>query len=216
MKGAHKLRMLSMMKKCFFLFVLFVLISFPALALAKPVNVLFIGDSLTAGLGVMPEQSYPALIQDMLDESGTGRVKVINAGISGSTSAGAYSRLKWYLRAGPDVLVLALGANDGLRGLSVAAMKKNLAKAIVLAKQSNMKVVLCGMEVPPNYGPAYGADFRQVFPDLAREFEISLVPFLLKGVGGNARLNQADGIHPTAEGHQHIAQTVLPYILEQL
>ncbi len=177
---------------------------------------MFIGDSLTAGLGVMPEQAYPALIQDKLNQSGKGKVKVINGGISGSTSAGAYSRLKWYLRVGSDVLILALGANDGLRGLPVAGMKKNLARAIVLAKESGMRVILCGMEVPPNYGPGYAADFRQVFPDLAREFHIPLVPFLLEGVGGQPRLNQADGIHPTPEGHRIIAETVFPYIREQL
>jgi len=182
----------------------------------KPVQVLFIGDSLTAGLGVLPEQAYPALIQERLNQSKNSRVKVINGGISGSTSAGAYSRLKWYLRVRPDVLVLALGANDGLRGLPVAQMKTNLARAISLAKKSNIKVILCGMEVPPNYGPVYARDFGQVYPELAREFQISLVPFLLEGVGGQARLNQADGIHPTPEGHKIIARTVLPYILEQL
>ncbi len=182
----------------------------------QPVQVLFIGDSLTAGLGVMPEQAYPALIQKMLERSGKKQVKVINGGISGSTSAGASSRLKWYLRVGPGVLVLALGANDGLRGLPVDQMKKNLAQAIDLAKRSHIQVILCGMEVPPNYGPGYAADFRRVFPDLAREFNIPLVPFLLEGVGGEARLNQADGIHPTFEGHEIIAHTLLPYILELL
>ena len=179
-------------------------------------QVLFIGDSLTAGLGVMQEQAYPSLIQDRLDQAGKGRIRVINGGISGSTSAGAHSRLKWYLRVKPDVLVLALGANDGLRGLPVDAMKKNLARAIELAKASHITVILCGMEVPPNYGPGYAADFRRVFPDLARAYGIPLVPFLLEGVAGISGLNQADGIHPNAPGHKIIADTVFPYILEQL
>jgi len=200
--------------KSFVFIVLFMLAG--ARAEAKPVTVLFIGDSLTAGLGVMPEQAYPAVVQDKLDQTVAEPVKVINGGISGSTSAGAASRLKWYLRADPDVLVLALGANDGLRGLPVAQMKKNPAKAIAQAKKLNIKVILCGMEVPPNYGAGYAADFRQLFSDLAKNFEIPLVPFLLDGVGGIDPLNQADGIHPTPDGHKIIADTVFPYILEQL
>ncbi|WDP90176.1 MAG: arylesterase [Desulfobacter sp.] len=179
---------------------------------AGQVQVLFIGDSLTAGLGVMPEQAYPALIQERFNRWMPGRVKVVNGGASGATSAGAHARLKWYLRADPDILVLALGANDGLRGLPVGEMKKNLAKAIDLAKENHIRVVLCGMEVPPNYGPGYAADFRRVFPELAREYDVALVPFLLEGVGGQRRLNQADGIHPTPKGHRIIAETVFPYI----
>jgi acyl-CoA thioesterase-1 len=183
---------------------------------AVPAQVLIIGDSLTAGLGVMPEQAYPDLVQEMLNKADKGRVKVINAGISGSTSAGSYSRLKWYLKARPSVLVLALGANDGLRGLPVEDMEKNLDKAIVLAKEAGIKVILCGMEVPPNYGPGYTARFRKVFPDLAGKHGVPLIPFLLEGVAGQADLNQADGIHPNAAGHKIIAHTVFPYILECL
>ncbi|MEH0021588.1 MAG: arylesterase [Desulfobacter sp.] len=179
-------------------------------------QVLIIGDSLTAGLGVMPEQAYPALIQERLAASGRDGIKVINAGISGSTTAGAHARLKWYLRAKPHVLILALGANDGLRGLSVREMENNLDKAISLAKSAGMQVVIAGMEVPPNYGPEYAAGFRKVFPDLAQRHQIPLIPFLLEGVAGRPELNQADGIHPNPDGHEIIAETVLPYILKSL
>ncbi len=182
----------------------------------KALSVLIIGDSLTAGRGVMPEQAYPSLIQNKMIKSGQKNVRIINAGISGSTSAGAYARLKWYLKAGPNVLVLALGANDGLRGLPVREMEKNLDKAITLAKESNIRVILAGMEVPPNYGPEYAKDFRQVFPDLAKRHQISLIPFLLEGVAGQAGLSQADGIHPNPLGHKIIADLVYPYILESL
>lgn len=180
------------------------------------IRLLFIGDSLTAGLGVMPEQAYPALIQKRFDRQSPGSVQVINGGISGSTSAGAKSRLKWYLRAKPDILVLALGANDGLRGLPVDEMKKNLAEAIILARENQIRVLLCGMEVPPNYGPAYAADFRRVFGELADEYHLPLMPFLLKGVGGETHLNQADGIHPTAQGHEIIARHLFDYVKELL
>ncbi|MCG8636132.1 MAG: arylesterase [Desulfobacterales bacterium] len=181
---------------------------------AKPV--LILGDSLTAGLGVMPEQAYPSLIQKRLEKAGRGAVRIINGGISGSTSAGAYARLKWYLKARPGILILALGANDGLRGLPVREMEKNLDKTIVLAKESDIRVIIAGMQIPPNYGPDYAASFRQVFPDLARRHNIPLIPFLLEGVAGMAGLNQADGIHPNPLGHEIIADQVYPYILESL
>ncbi len=190
--------------------------SFSAAAETQSLSILIIGDSLTAGRGVMPEQAYPFMIQEKLVKSGQENVRIINAGISGSTSAGAYARLKWYLKAGPNVLVLALGANDGLRGLPVREMEKNLDKAITLAKESNIRVIIAGMQVPPNYGPEYAKDFRQVFPDLAKRHQIPLIPFLLEGVAGQAELSQADGIHPNPLGHKIIADTVLPYILECL
>jgi acyl-CoA thioesterase-1 len=189
-------------------------------ASSQEYKVLIIGDSITSGLGVSRETAYPSLVQDYLDREMLAQkkpgVRIINAGISGSTTAGAYSRLKWYLKAKPAVLILALGANDGLRGLSVTEMEKNLDKAIVLAKASGIKVVIAGMEVPPNYGPDYSAAFRAVFPELAARHNIPLIPFLLAGVGGVSELNQADGIHPNARGHEIIAKTVLPYILEAL
>jgi acyl-CoA thioesterase-1 len=206
--------------KVLFLIVLFVMAGcviavFPVWA-AEPQSVLILGDSLTAGLGVMPEQAYPSLIQEKLENAGQGKVRIINGGISGSTTAGAYARLKWYLKARPDVLVLALGANDGLRGLSVTEMEINLDKAITLAKESDIRVIIAGMEIPPNYGPDYAARFRQVFPELARRHNIPLIPFLLEGVAGRERLNQADGIHPNPQGHKIIADQVYPYIMESL
>lgn len=179
-------------------------------------RILFLGDSLTAGLGVAPEQAYPALIQDQLLEKGFTHVRIINGSISGSTTASGFSRIKWYLKAKPDILVLALGANDGLRGLSLHEMARNLDKAIVLAMENGIQVILAGMEIPPNYGPEYAGEFRQVFGHLAETHKIPLIPFLLKGVAGQASLNQADGIHPNGEGQKIIAATVLVHILEQL
>ncbi len=179
-------------------------------------KILFVGDSITAGMGVTPEQAYPVLIQEMLKEKGRMDVTVINASISGSTTAGAWSRLNWYLKAKPSILVLALGANDGLRGLSTREMAKNLDRAIVLARENQVQVILAGMEIPPNYGADYAGNFRQVFPDLAARHKIVLIPFLLKDVAGQPGLNQADGIHPNARGQRIIAETVIPYILESL
>jgi acyl-CoA thioesterase-1 len=179
-------------------------------------RILFIGDSITAGLGVEPEHSYPALIDHLLKEKGFEGVRITNGSISGSTTAGALSRLKWYLRAKPDILVLALGANDGLRGLSTVEMARNLDNTIGLAREKGIRVILAGMEIPPNYGPEYAKAFREVFVALADKHPITLVPFLLKDVAGKASLNQADGIHPNRAGHEIIAATVLPYLVEQL
>lgn len=179
-------------------------------------GILFIGDSITAGLGVELENAYPALLNDLLEERGIQNFKITNGSISGSTTAGALSRLKWFLRAKPDILVLALGANDGLRGLATDTMGQNLDKTILLAKSHGIRVILAGMEIPPNYGPDYSRAFREVFAVLADKHQLSFIPFLLKDVGGNPLLNQADGIHPNRSGHKIIAATVLPYILEQL
>ncbi len=179
-------------------------------------RILFLGDSITAGLGVEPENAYPALINDMLKEKGDLDFQITNGSISGSTSAGAFSRLKWFLRVKPSVLVLALGANDGLRGLSTSKMAQNLDKTILLAKAHGIRVILAGMEIPPNYGEDYSKAFRDVFAFLADKHHLSFIPFLLKDVAGNPLLNQADGIHPNRAGHKIIAATILPYILEQL
>jgi acyl-CoA thioesterase-1 len=188
----------------------------PLFAADGSVRILFIGDSLSAGLGVEPEQAYPALINDMLKEKGVKGVGVTNGSISGSTTASALARLKWFLRVNPDILVLALGANDGLRGLSTSEMARNLDKTIVLAKQKHIRVILAGMKLPPNYGLKYARDFQAVFALLADQHNIPFIPFLLKDVAGRVSLNQADGIHPNREGHRIIAATVFPYILEQL
>lgn len=179
-------------------------------------RILFLGDSLTAGLGVEQAQAWPALIESRLKQQGIDGITVINGSISGSTTASAVSRLTWYLRLKPDILVLALGANDGLRGLSLEAMKDNLDAAIRLARANGMTVILAGMEVPPNYGETFSRKFRAVFADLARSHGLLFIPFLLKGVGGHPGLNQADGLHPNPEGHRIIADTVLPVIMEAL
>jgi acyl-CoA thioesterase-1 len=190
------------------------------LACASPVlagpTVLFLGDSLTAGLGVEPEEAYPHLLGAMLARNGMDGVRVINGGISGSTSASAPARLRWYARVKPEVLFLALGANDGLRGLSVSELEQNLEAVIVQAKKQGMRVLLAGMELPPNYGEGYTAEFRQVYRDLADRHGLPLLPFLLEGVGGVAELNQADAIHPNAEGHRRIAAHVYPFLRDQL
>ena len=190
------------------------------LACAAPVlagqTVLFLGDSLTAGLGVEPEEAYPHLLGTRLAGDGLADVRVINGGISGSTSASAPARLRWYARVKPDVLFLALGANDGLRGLNVAELAKNLEEVVVEAKRQGMRVLLAGMELPPNYGDVYTAEFRKVYRDLADRHGLPLLPFLLEGVGGVAELNQADAIHPNAEGHRRIAAHVYPFLRDQL
>jgi acyl-CoA thioesterase-1 len=193
----------------------------PSMATAeeRPIHILFLGDSITAGLGVELENAYPALIADMFndmpEEKGI-RVRITNGSISGSTTAGALSRLKWFLRSKPDILILALGANDGLRGLSTQEMSQNLERTIVLANENGIRVILAGMQIPPNYGQAYSKAFREVFASLADRYDLSFIPFLLKEVAGNPLLNQADGIHPNRAGHKIIAETVFPYIQAQL
>jgi len=172
-------------------------------------TVLFFGNSLTAGYGVDPSEAYPALIQDKIDSLGLS-YKVINAGVSGETSSDGNSRIDWILKQAVDIFVLELGGNDGLRGIPLTATKKNLQSIIdkVKAKYPNAKIILEGMQIPPNMGPAYTSKFREIYPALAKENNIDLVPFLLKGVGGDPKLNQRDGIHPTAEGHKIVAENV--------
>lgn len=189
---------------------------FPAAWASPKIKILFLGDSITAGYGVAREEAYPALVGQRLESLGINHVEIINGSISGSTTASALSRLKWFRKTSPDVLVLALGANDGLRGLSVKKMEENLGQAISFAKKNKMDVILAGMQIPPNYGPDYAGDFKQVFTTLANAHGIVLIPFLLEGVGGRPEMNQPDGIHPNREGHQQIAKTVFPFILEQI
>jgi acyl-CoA thioesterase I len=188
------------------------LVCFFALGLASSSpggTILFLGDSLTAGLGVAPEQAYPALIQEKIREKNL-PFDVTNAGISGDTTAGGLARLNWVLQKRIEVLVLALGANDGLRGLPIAQTKVNLQAIIdrVKAKDPGVKIVIAGMQIPPNMGDDYGTAFQAVFAGLARENNAALVPFLLEGVGGHDDLNQEDHIHPTAAGHKILAENV--------
>lgn len=162
-------------------------------------RIVFLGDSLTAGYGVEVEQAVPALVQKQLDAEGY-RFEVVNAGVSGDTSAGGLRRLQWSLDGDVRVLVLELGANDGLRGLPVADMKANLKTIITTAKMRDIAVLLTGMEAPPNYGAAYTAEFRRVYRDLAAEEHVSFMPFYLYQVAGVPALNIADGIHPNPAG----------------
>jgi acyl-CoA thioesterase-1 len=181
-----------------------------------PKTILFFGDSLTAGYGLSPEEAFPALIEKELNKSEK-KIKVVNAGLSGETSAGGLSRLDWILRQPVDIFVLELGANDGLRGLPIDQTQKNLQSIIdkVKAKYPQCKIVLAGMMVPPNMGKQYTDSFRSIYPDLAKKNNTTLISFILDGVAGNEKLNQADGIHPTAEGHKIIA-TNLKTVFEKL
>jgi acyl-CoA thioesterase-1 len=179
----------------------------PRAAAASAPRIVFLGDSLTAGLGLPPDLSVPSLIQARLSSEGY-RYDVVNAGVSGDTSAGGLNRLDWSLEGDVEVLVVELGANDGLRGLPVAQMKRNLDEIITRAKERDITVILTGMEAPPNYGFAYTSEFRQAFRDLAREHRVAFIPFYLEGVAGIPDLNQRDGIHPNAEGSRLIVQTL--------
>ena len=172
-------------------------------------NVLFFGTSLTAGLGLDPSEAYPALIQNRIDSLKL-PYKVINAGLSGETSAAGKGRIDWLLKQPVHVFVLELGANDGLRGIQVDETIKNLQFIIdkVKAKYPDVKLVMAGMQVPPNMGNPYASDFKNMFPALAEKNNMVLVPFLLDKVGGVPKLNQADGIHPTAEGDKILAENV--------
>jgi acyl-CoA thioesterase-1 len=178
----------------------------PSPETARP-RVVVLGDSLTAGLGLAPSEAYPSLLQQRLTEEKLD-YEVVNAGVSGDTSAGGLSRLDWALDGDVRFLILALGANDGLRGLPPEALKKNLAQIIERARARGITVVLAGMEAPPNYGRGYAQAFHDVYPALAKQYDIPFVPFLLEGVGGVARLNQADGIHPNVEGARVLADNV--------
>jgi acyl-CoA thioesterase I len=199
----------------------------PAPAVAAPVasktederpKIVCLGDSLTAGLGLVETQSYPYLLQQKINDDGFS-YEVVNAGVSGDTSAGGLRRLDWALQENVRVLVVALGANDGLRGLSVAEMKENLGKIIETAKGRNIIVILAGMEAPPNYGAEYAAAFRQAYREVALHYKVLFIPFLLAKVAGVSSLNQADGIHPNVAGAAIVADNVwavLKPVLDQI
>lgn len=174
----------------------------------RPV-ILFLGNSLTAGYGLTPEEAFPALIQEKIDSAGY-RYRVVNAGVSGETSAGGVRRIDWLLQNPIAILVLELGANDALRGQDLRATRANLQTIVdrTRARYPDVKIIVAGMEAPPNLGPAYTEEFRNLFVELARENDAALIPFLLDGVGGVPELNQDDGIHPTAEGHRIMAENV--------
>jgi len=199
------------MKARYLVFFLWLILPPPAFA-QDTFTILFLGDSLTEGYGLEEGESFPDMLSDRYAAEGRKNLKIINGGISGSTSASALTRLQWYIRAQPDLLVLSLGANDGLRGLSVDALKTNLIKTIEFAQSMDVKVVLTGMLIPPNYGPDYTSAFAQVFPDLAAQYQLTFLPFLLAGVAGITELNQGDGIHPNLEGTKIVADTLYNFL----
>ncbi len=171
-------------------------------------RVIFLGDSLTAGLGLDIDDSFPALVDQRLKAAGY-HYSVVNAGVSGDTSAGGLRRLEWALGEGdPRILVVALGGNDGLRGLPAAELEKNVAAIIEAAQRRGLAVILAGMEAPPNYGPEYTAAFRNTYSYLAKQYDVPLIPFLLQGVAGDPAFNQADGIHPNERGARVVAELV--------
>ena len=174
-------------------------------------RIVALGDSLTAGLGLPRDEAYPALLQRKLKEAGI-PLEVVNAGVSGDTSADGLRRMNWALEGDVRLLILALGANDGLRGLPPGQMKSNLQTIIHRARQRGIPVLLVGMEAPPNFGEQYAAAFRQVFRDLARENNVTFVPFLLEGVAGVSTLNQGDGVHPTSAGAARVADHLWPAV----
>lgn len=171
--------------------------------------ILFYGNSLTAGYGLDPREAFPALIQDRLDSLKL-EYTVINAGLSGETTAGGRNRLSWVLNQKADIFVLELGANDGLRGIPLAETRKNLQAIINAVRKRNpdTEIILAGMQIPPNMGQGYTTEFRRIFPDLAEVNNVHLIPFLLERVAGNPELNQQDGIHPTVKGQKIVANTV--------
>ncbi len=179
----------------------------------SPKTILFYGDSLTAGYGLSPEEAFPAIVGQKLSAKGK-QIKVINAGLSGETSAGGLTRIDWVLRQPVDIFVLELGPNDGLRGLPLEQTEKNLQSIIdkVRAKNPDVKIVIAGMLVPPNMGPDYSSKFQALFPRLAKKNRATLIPFLLQDVAGIEKLNQPDGIHPNVEGHRIVAENVLRVI----
>ncbi len=179
-------------------------------------TVLFLGDSLTAGLGLEIGEAFPDLIAKRLQSEGRTDVKIINGGVSGSTSASALSRLQWYIRSKPDLMILSLGANDGLRGVPVEEMQTNLTETIKFAQANGVKVALTGMMIPPNYGPEYTESFAKVFPDLAAAYQLPFMPFLLQDVAAVPELNQSDGIHPNLEGSKIVAGHVYQFLVDLL
>lgn len=187
-----------------------------ALTLAHPASatervVVAFGDSLTAGLGVAPDDSYPAQLQARLRVAGCD-CRVVNAGVSGDTTAGGLRRVEWALKSKPEIVIVALGANDAMRGQNLASVRSNLDAIVARFQKTGARVLLAGMEVPPNYGARYAAEFRRLYVDVASKRGAAFMPFLLDGVAGDPRLNQPDGIHPTAEGYRIVADHLMVYV----
>lgn len=183
-------------------------------------KILILGDSLTEGYGILAKEAYPNLLEGKLNEelapqTGTA-YQVINGGITGATSSGGVSRIDWFLQAQPDFLILALGGNDGLRGVPVSETKENLSKILATAAKHQIPALLAGMKIPPNYGLTYTSEFAQMYQDLAEHHHIPRIPFLLEGVGGDPKFNLPDRIHPNPAGHKIIAETVYQSLARQL
>jgi acyl-CoA thioesterase I len=195
-------------------YILFLILSISSFLNLNAESILFLGDSITAGYGLDKEQAYPALIQEHFSKNNLQHT-VINAGVSGNTSAGGLRRVEWYFKRPVHLLVLALGANDGLRGIDPDSTYDNLEKIILLAKEKNpnIKILLTGMKVPPNMGQEFATKFEAIFPKLAEKNQVELLPFLLEGVAGHGDFNLADGIHPNIAGQKKIAGLVLEKLL---
>ncbi len=173
------------------------------------------GDSLTAGYGIAPEQAYPAVLERRLNKLGYS-YRVVNAGVSGDTTAGGLRRVDWILRSDPQIVILELGANDGLRGQDLDKTRENLGRIIEKLLENGVAVILAGMKIPPNYGPDYTRKFSEIFYDLARQYDLAFVPLFLDGVAAKRHLNQPDGIHPTPEGYERVVDNILPVLLPLL
>ncbi len=188
-----------------FLFLL--IFAFSSLSFAQK-KLIVLGDSLTEGYGVAKDAAFPAVLEKKLHEAGKKEWTVINAGVSGSTTASGISRMKWVFKSKPDAVILALGANDGLRGLKIEDSEKHLAQAIEYAQGQKVQVILGGLYMPPNYGKAYTDQFKKMYETLAKKYKVTFIPFILDKVAGNPKYNLADGIHPNEEGHKIIADNV--------
>jgi len=193
-----------------------IILSLFTMLMAQTNTILFLGDSLTEGLGVDRDDAFPKLVETMIQRELNKSVVVINGGVSGSTTSDGLARLKWYLKKKPSIVFLALGANDGLRGLDLEESQKNLEEIIRYSQESHAKVLLAGMLIPPNYGPEYSESFKKMYQELQIKYKLRSMPFLLDGVAGKKELNQRDGIHPNEEGHKHIAKKVFEFIKEYL
>jgi acyl-CoA thioesterase-1 len=183
----------------------------PAAAAGKPIKMVVLGDSLSAGLGLSASAAFPARLKESLKINGI-EVDMINAGVSGDTSSGGRDRLDWSVPQGTDAVILELGANDALRGTDPKVTRAALTDILARLKARKVAVLLCGMLAPPNYGSDYSARFNAIYPDLAKSFGVPLYPFFLEGVAADTRLNQADGLHPTAEGVDVIVKNILPAV----
>lgn len=178
-------------------------------------TIIALGDSLTAGQGVAEEEAYPAVLETKLQQDGY-NWQVINAGISGETSSGALTRINWIIAQKPDIVILETGANDGMRGIPTWVIKDNISQAAKLLKEAGVEVILAGMQMLQNLGPDYTKEFAAVYPAVAQEQKILLIPFFLEQVAGTPSLNLPDFIHPTPEGHRIVAQTVYPYVVKAI